>query len=165
LTVAGERIIVDGRVVHDEPKSERGKRTLPLETGLADALTRLQLRQREEAEAAGEAYTTTCADCGQAHIVVDELGDPVHPESYSDRFEVLVRKAKLPRIRLHDTRHTCGTLMHLRGVPAVVIAAWLGHANAAFTIKTYVHSQDDALRAAGAHLSAAYAPPTSCEKL
>jgi hypothetical protein len=48
--------------------------------------------------------------------VVNELGDPVHPESYSDRFEVLVRKSKLSKIRLHDARHTCGTLMHLRGV-------------------------------------------------
>ena len=67
------------------------------------------------------------------------------------------RKAGLPKIRLHDTRHTCGTLMHLRGVQAAVIAAWLGHANAAFTIKTYVHSQDPALLAAGSTLAAMYA--------
>jgi integrase len=38
-----------------------------------------------------------------------------------------------------------GTLLHLQGVPAAVISAWLGHANAAFTMKTYVHSQDEAL--------------------
>jgi integrase len=47
--------------------------------------------------------------------------------------------------------------MHLRGVQAAVIAAWLGHANAAFTIKTYVHSQDPALLAAGSTLAAMYA--------
>lgn len=39
--------------------------------------------------------------------------------------------------------------MHLRGVPTAVISAWLGHASASFTMKTYVHSQADALRAAG----------------
>jgi len=33
-------------------------------------------------------------------------------------------------------------------VPVAVIAAWLGHADAAFTMRTYVHSQDDALVAA-----------------
>ena len=69
---------------------------------------------------------------------------------------MLVRKAGLPRIRLHDTRHTCGTLMHLRGVPVAVISAWLGHASASFTMKTYVHSQHEAMRAAGTTLSAAY---------
>ena len=34
---------------------------------------------------------------------------------------------------------------HLQGVPAAVIAAWLGHADVAFTMRTYVHSQPDAL--------------------
>ncbi|WP_324188827.1 MULTISPECIES: tyrosine-type recombinase/integrase [Nocardia] len=42
------------------------------------------------------------------------------------------------RIRLHDARHTCGTLMHLQGVPIAVISEWLGHADSAFTMRTYV---------------------------
>jgi integrase len=46
---------------------------------------------------------------------------------------------------MHDARHTCGTTMHLQGVPPAVIAAWLGHADVAFTMRTYVHSQPDAL--------------------
>jgi integrase len=54
----------------------------------------------------------------------------------------------IKRVRLHDARHTCATLMHLRGVPIAVIAAWLGHASAAFTLSVYAHSQDDALKAA-----------------
>jgi integrase len=39
--------------------------------------------------------------------------------------------------------------MHLRGVPIAVIAAWLGHASAAFTMAVYPHSQNDALKDAG----------------
>jgi integrase len=38
--------------------------------------------------------------------------------------------------------------MHLRGVPIAVIAVWLGHASAAFTMSVYAHSQDDALKTA-----------------
>jgi len=38
--------------------------------------------------------------------------------------------------------------MHLRGVPIAVIAAWLEHASAAFTMATYAHCQDDALKPA-----------------
>jgi integrase len=40
------------------------------------------------------------------------------------------------------------TLRHFRGTPIAVIAAWLGHASAAFTMATYAHSQDEALKAA-----------------
>jgi integrase len=36
--------------------------------------------------------------------------------------------------------------MHLRQVPIAVIAAWLGHASAAFTLSVYTHSQYDALK-------------------
>jgi integrase len=43
--------------------------------------------------------------------------------------------------------------MHLEGVPVAVIAAWLGHADAAFTMRTHIHSQDDALRDAARVLS------------
>lgn len=157
LTIVKTRTPLDGEVIEEEPKSERSKRTLPLDDDLVSAFTALQLRQREEAEKAGDAYGR-CPDCAELHVVVDELGDPVHPETFSDQFEVRVRRTKLPKIRLHDCRHTCGTLMHLRGVPTAVISAWLGHASASFTMKTYVHSQDDALRAAGATLTEAFKP-------
>ena len=40
--------------------------------------------------------------------------------------------------------------MHLQGVPAAVIAAWIGHKDASLTMRLYAHSQDDALKAAGA---------------
>ena len=40
--------------------------------------------------------------------------------------------------------------MHLRGVPIAVVAAWPGHASAAFTMAVYAPSQDDALKDAGA---------------
>ncbi|MET7752601.1 site-specific integrase [Micromonospora sp. NPDC005367] len=157
ITVQWSRTSVAGEIVEKEPKTERGRRTLPLDDDLVDALTKLQLAQREEREAAGEAYAKPCrlADpvsgevCAGDHVVVDELGRPYRPEWYGDRFEALAKRAGLPVIRLHDTRHTCGTLMHLRGVPTAVISAWLGHASAAFTMRTYVHSQDDALTGAG----------------
>jgi integrase len=99
--------------VEGEPKTERGRRTLPLDEALAASLRSLRARQAEERLAAGEAYSTGCPDCSGAHLVVDELGRPYRPESYGDRFATLARAAGLPTIRLHDARHTCGTLMHL----------------------------------------------------
>jgi integrase len=43
--------------------------------------------------------------------------------------------------------------MHLQGVPAGVIAAWIGHQDASPTMKLYAHSQDEALKATGATLN------------
>lgn len=167
ITVRWERVVVGDEIVEKEPKTPRSRRTLPLDDDLVIALTALQLRQREEREEAGEAYAKPCTEvdpktgevCSGDHVVVDELGLPYHPQSYSDRFTTTRRQAGLPAIRLHDTRHTCGTLMHLRGVPVAVISAWLGHAKASFTMNTYVHSQDEALDDAGATLRTAYRTP------
>ena len=71
----------------------------------------------------------------------DEAGRPYHPDTLSDYWRKLCAEAKVPSIRLHDARHTCGTLMHMQGVPIAVISQWLGHADPAFTMRTYVHSQ------------------------
>jgi hypothetical protein len=58
-----------------------------------------------------------------------------------------------PVVAITETRslkpgHSCAALMHLCQVPTAVMAAWLGHASAAFTMSVYAHSQDDALKAA-----------------
>lgn len=149
ITVSEARVSVAGEIVEQDPKSERSHRTLPLDAGAVAALKTLKARQAAERLEAGPAYEAS------GYVVVNELGQPPRPEWYGDRFQWLAAKAGLPVIRLHDARHTCGTLMHLRGVPTAVISAWLGHASAAFTLKTYVHSQDEALLNAGATLTRA----------
>ncbi len=46
--------------------------------------------------------------------------------------------------------------MHAAGEPIAVISAWLGHSSAAFTMRTYVHSTDDALRATATRLDSVF---------
>ena len=45
----------------------------------------------------------------------------------------------MPVIRLHDVRHTHGTLLIAVGVPVKVVSERLGHGRPAFTIDTYQH--------------------------
>jgi integrase len=162
ITIRRARVEVTGvGVVEGEPKTERAKRTLPLDDGLAVALRSMKARQARDRLAAGRAYSAGCGDCLGEHLVVDELGHTYRPEWFSDEFRRLAKTAGLPVIRLHDARHTCGTLMHLRGVPTAVISKWLGHATASFTMATYVHSQDDALAAAGALYGSVIRAPQS----
>ena len=47
--------------------------------------------------------------------------------------------------------------MRLHGVPVALVAAWLGHADVSFTLRTYVHAQPEALELA----ARSFAPPTS----
>jgi integrase len=49
-------------------------------------------------------------------------------------------------------------LMHMQGVPIVVIAQWRGHADPAFTMRTYVHSRDDGLKIAATTLQRLVSP-------
>ena len=139
ISVLRPRLSVDGGVVESDPKTEKGKRTLPLTSELLEALQRCQAQQIKDREAALEAY----GDSG--YVITNELGRPLHPETLSSKWEQLLIAAGVPKIRLHDARHTCATLMHLEGVSIATIAAWLGHADPAFTLRTYVHSQSDAL--------------------
>lgn len=144
LRVAENRINVGKTIVAGTPKSKASRRTLPLPDEVVDVLKETRKRQLEERLAFGEGYGP-----GE-HVACDEQGQPYHPNLIYWRWGKMLDSLKIQRVRLHDARHTCGTLMHLRGVPIAVIAAWLGHASGAFTMAVYAHSQDDALKAAGA---------------
>ena len=48
-------------------------------------------------------------------------------------------RSAVPRIRLHDLRHTHATILLKAGVPAKVVSERLGHANVAFTMSVYQH--------------------------
>ena len=72
-------------------------------------------------------------------VFADAEGRPIHPHAISQAFERIARRAGVPVIRLHDLRHTHGTLLIKDLVPVKVVSERLGHANIAFTIETYQH--------------------------
>jgi integrase len=46
---------------------------------------------------------------------------------------------RLPHARVHDLRHIHATTLLLAGVPVHVVAARLGHADPAITLRVYAH--------------------------
>jgi len=58
----------------------------------------------------------------------------------------MVAKAGLPRLRLHDLRHTAATLMLRAGVHPKVVSERLGHATVGLTLDTYSHVLPDLQR-------------------
>jgi integrase len=99
------------------------------------------------------------ADSG--YVAVNEAGQPYTPDTLTRMWHRLIRSAGVRPIRLHDARHSCGTALHLRGVPLAVIAKWLGHADASITARICAHSQDEALKAASATLGQVVTPAAS----
>lgn len=142
LSIKDTRVTVDGHAVASTTKTTRSTRTLPLPDSVYSALLHARTLQARDRVTNRDKYQ----DSG--YVVVDECGSPYRPDRITKAWRKACIKAKVPTIRLHDARHTCATLMHLQGVPIVVIAAWLGHVDAGFTMRTYAHSQNDSLKLA-----------------
>jgi integrase len=146
LTVVNNRVSAGGTTVEIEPKSVASRRELPLPDRLAKVLRAAKRRQTAERLAFGEHYGT-----GE-YVVSNEIGEPYNPAVLSRYWAAAVKEAGVRHIKLHGGRHTAATLMHLDGVPVAVIAAWSGHSDPTLTLRVYAHSQDEALKAAGASL-------------
>jgi integrase len=142
IRIIENRVVVEKLIIAGTPKSKASRRTLPMPDEVIEVLKVARKRQIEERLALGADYGS------DEYVGRDEAGLPYHPNLLTFRWGRMLNELGIAHVRLHDSRHTCGTLMHLRGVPTAVIAAWLGHASAAFTMATYVHSQDAALAAA-----------------
>lgn len=146
IRICENRVAVGKTILKGTPKSKASNRTLPLPPELLTALKAARKRQAAERLAAGPSY------CEGGYVACDEFGKPYNPNLLYYRWGRMLRELKIKPVRLHDARHTCGTLMHLRGVPIAVIAAWLGHSSPAFTAAVYLHSQTDALADAAGSL-------------
>ena len=49
----------------------------------------------------------------------------------------------MPRIRFHDLRHTCASLLFAQGVSLKEIQAWLGHSTIGTTANIYTHLDEN----------------------
>jgi integrase len=132
LAVRRNRVAVGYDVSEGSPKTGRA-RTIALDPATVTELRAHRKRQLEERLAWGDAWTET------GFVFVLESGEPIHPQRFTYWFDRAVAATDLPRIRLHDVRHTHATLGLAAGVPAKVMAERLGHANVSITLDLYSH--------------------------
>jgi integrase len=133
----GER----NKVVEKKPKTDSGKRTLPLPKPVHQALKAFRARQAKEKLAAGKGYENT------GYVVVDELGRPFKTDKLRREAYRLMVRAGVRKVRLYDARHACLSWMANNGVPDTVVSAWAGHSDLSFTKRTYVHPDPQSLKA------------------
>lgn len=135
LEVAESRVMVNGRPSTGRPKTRAGRRMLALDPVTVCVLAEHQARQEEERAWFGAGYQSG------GWVFCWEDGRPYSPDWVSRRFQTLT--VGLPRIRLHDLRHTYATLALEAGVPAKVLSDRLGHAGIRITLDTYTHRSDE----------------------
>lgn len=127
-------------LVLEEPKTEAGRRTIPLVGDTATALREHRRRQAAERLAAGPDWV----DAG--YVFTTEVGGPLDPRNVLRAWHRLTERAGVGRRRLHAARHTCATLLLAQGVPLEVVSAVLGHASLAITADVYARVRMDAKR-------------------
>lgn len=149
LRVVHTLIMLAGKTATSSPKTKAGRRTIPLDASLISLLTYQRKVQAAERLRAGTAWT----DLG--YIFTNPLGVPYSPGYISSQFDELVKTTGLPRIRLHDCRHTAASLLLASGVQPKVVQEMLGHSNVKITLDIYGHVTPSMGRDAGEALSSA----------
>jgi integrase len=154
LRVDGALIVTPARELRFEtPKTERSRRTVDLDAVTVDALRAHRKRQTAEQLASLGAWPADGPEAGL--VFTDEVGRPLHPAWITRRFIALGEGAELPRIRLHDLRHSAATLLLRAGTPVHVVSQRLGHASSSITLDVYAHALDDQRSGAADAIAAA----------
>jgi len=125
---------VEYQITIGRPKTLRGERKIALDPETVRVLKAHRAAQRREKHLLGEGYRD------QGLVFARENGEPIHPDYFSQTFDRTVKRLKLPKIRLHDLRHTHATLGLAAGIHVKVISDRLGHATTSFTQDIYMHA-------------------------
>jgi len=149
LNVRQTIVSVDFKVLVSTPKTQAGRRSIAVDSGTVEILRDHRIRQLKERH-----------ELGIGAVKPDDLvfsnlaGEPLHPALFSDAFNRRVKRAEVPRIRLHDVRHTYATLSLAMGVSPKVVAERLGHSSVAITLDLYSHSVPSLQQDAAAKVAA-----------
>jgi len=121
-------------VITSELKTAKGRRQIALDAATLEAFKAQALQQLADQEKAEFAWSDSGYD-----FTMDD-GRSLHPQSVSRAFDRAIGAAKLPRIRLHDLRHTHASLALAAGINPKVISERLGHATVSIALDTYSHA-------------------------
>ena len=122
-------------VASDTAKTDSSLRTMPLVADFREMLLAKKEKQEHYRKLCGRSYCKEYLD----YIFVNEMGERWKPRYLSDGFKRILEQNGLRRIRFHDLRHTCASLLLANNVPMKKIQEWLGHSDVSTTANIYAH--------------------------
>lgn len=149
--IEGKHILIQA----DRAKTSSSLRTLPLVEGFAQRLRALKEQQKYNEKLCGNCYNQKF----KGYLFVDEMGNLILPNTVTDNFAQLLKEHGLRKIRFHDLRHSCASLLLKQGVPMKQIQEWLGHSDISTTANIYAHLDSQSKQLSAATMEKALALP------
>jgi integrase len=145
ITITGSTAVIAGERVNGTTKSGR-TRVVSIDDETVAVLRQHKSDQAAEQLRAGDSWRGT----KDGYVFTTGWGELIYPDTVTSLITKLIRahnepengsrpKEQLPHARLHDLRHIHATTLLLSGVPVHVVAARLGHADPAITLRVYAH--------------------------
>ncbi|SDB49137.1 Site-specific recombinase XerD [Ruminococcaceae bacterium FB2012] len=131
------KVLQEGKKLegYDVMKTKSSYRTLPLIPIVEQELLAEREKQAEMKKVFGYAYNHDYDE----YICVDAVGELIKPNYVTDHFKVILKQNGLRKIRFHDLRHSCASLLLANGVQMKLIQEWLGHSDISTTSNVYSH--------------------------
>lgn len=128
-------------LLKDKTKNQSSYRTLPLVDDIIVLLQEHQKQIDKNKKLCRNSYNKKYLD----YICVDSMGKLFRPEYVTDHFTLIMNRNKdvLRKIRFHDLRHSCASLLLAKGIPMKEIQDWLGHSTYSTTANIYAHLEKD----------------------
>ena len=131
-------ITLDGKQTEIEQQSAKTKsslRTLPLIGNFREYFLQVKEAQELNKQVCGNCYNYEY----DGFVFVDELGERMRVDYLTNAFPKFLESHGLRRMRFHDLRHSCASLLLANGVPLKHIQEWLGHSDFTTTANIYAH--------------------------
>jgi integrase len=140
LAIEATRVVVDGKVIESDGKTENAQHLVALDPfTLAALAAHVETLDRERKDLGPDYQDHGLLFCW-------ENGAPPHPDTITRRFKKLSAAAGLPEIDLHDVRHSYATAGRNAKIDWKALSKRIGHADVAFTMKQYVQTDLEADR-------------------
>ncbi len=139
---------IGGKLTLVPPKTEKSRRTLVMPAIIVERLREHEKRQVAEKLWAGSKWQET------GLIFSNRSGGPTQARRVIEQFHGALDQAGMRRIRFHDLRHSCATLLLIQGVSPRVVMEVLGHSEIALTMNAYSHVVPELRREAAQRMQA-----------
>lgn len=143
-------------IIIGEPKTNKAKRTIPLQDFLIPLLKTHKTRVLTERLKVANLYEN------DSFVICNEFGKFVEPTTYQKFFKNMLKKAGIQDTNFHTLRHTFVTRALENGFDVKVLADILGHADASTTLNKYAHALPDHKKTSMEKLSCLYERSVNC---